>query len=96
MDNKGFNEPRLVTNSDNGTFYSELLNSLTSCNHFYFSVAFINYSGLQLLIDAFKALEDKNIKGEIIASTYLNFTDVKALRKLQTFENIETKIYISD
>lgn len=41
---------------------------------FYFSVAFINFSGLQLLLDPLKEAEEKGVKGKIITSTYLNFT----------------------
>jgi HKD family nuclease len=59
-------------------------------------VAFINYSGLQLLLDVLKKLDNKNVYGKIITSTYLNFTDVKSLRKLSEFSNIETKIYIAN
>lgn len=89
-------EPSLVTNNRSNTFYEEISDSLKSCNRFYFSVAFINYSGLQLLLDLFSSLDNRKATGKIITSTYLNFTDVKSLRKLQTFNNINTKIYIAD
>jgi len=89
-------EPSLITNQPNKTFYEELTSSLETCKKFYFSVAFINYSGLQLLLDVFSTLENKQIEGKIITSTYLNFTDVKSLRKLATFKNIDTKIYIAN
>jgi len=46
-------------------------------------VAFINFSGVQLLLDVFSKLENKNIKGKILTSTYLNFTQIKALEKLK-------------
>ena len=89
-------EPSLITNQKSNTFYEEITNSLKICDKFYFSVAFINYSGLQLLLDLFSSLDGNNIKGKIITSTYLNFTDIKSLRKLTTFNNIETKIYVAD
>lgn len=89
-------EPRLITNQRTTTFLEELSTSLLSCKRFYFSVAFINYSGLQLLLDLFSSLQFNNVEGKIITSTYLNFTDVQSLRKLATFPNIETKIYIAD
>ncbi|MFP4287404.1 MAG: DEAD/DEAH box helicase [Candidatus Izemoplasmataceae bacterium] len=90
------NQLRLINNHEDNTFFEELSLSLESCNRFYFSVAFINYSGLQLLLDLFKQTDQKAVKGKIITSTYLNFTDVKSLKKLNTFEHIETKIYIAD
>lgn len=96
MNEQSYIQPSLITNNKSNTFYEELKNSLNSCNRFFFSVAFINYSGLQLLLDIFTNLEKNNIEGKIITSTYLSFTDVKSLRKLTTFNNIETKIFIAD
>lgn len=89
-------EPKLITNQMSYTFYEELSQSLKNCQKFYFSVAFINYSGLQLLLDLFSELEKDQVKGKIITSTYLNFTDIKSLRKLTTFRHIDTKIYVAD
>lgn len=89
-------EPKLITNSDGSNFYKELMNNFEGCKRFYFSVAFINYSGLQLLLDKFKELEDMGVEGRIITSTYLNFTEPKALKKINEFKNIETKVYIAD
>lgn len=96
MDVNAYINPRLITNSEKNSFYNELRTSLASCKKFFFSVAFINYSGLQLLLDEFKETENKNVSGKIITSTYLNFTDVNSLKKLKEFKNIETKIYIAN
>lgn len=87
---------KLIVNSRKGNLLNELKNSLSECRNFYFSVAFINYSGLQLLLDSFKDLENRDIKGRIITSTYLNFTEPKALEKLKSFENIDLKIFVAD
>lgn len=87
---------KLIVNSQRGNLLNELKLSLEECNSFYFSVAFINYSGLQLLLDSLKNIEDKNVKGKIITSTYLNFTEPKALEKLRSFNNIDLKIFIAD
>lgn len=95
-DNKYVIKNRLIVNSHRGNLLSELKQSLSECERFYFSVAFINYSGLQLLIDSFKELEQKGIKGKIITSTYLNFTEPKALEKIKTFESIDLKVFIVD
>ena len=96
MGTSTYNELKLITNNEESSFYTELLSNLNACNRFYFSVAFISFSGLQLLLDAFKEAEKKNVKGQVIASTYLNFTDTKSLKKLKEFSNIDTKIYITD
>jgi len=84
---------QLITNNQNSNFYNHLTTLLDSCNSFIFNVAFINYSGVQLLLNSLEKLRIKNIKGKILSSTYLNFTETKALKKLQEYGNIELKIY---
>ena len=83
----------LVTNNQITNFYNHISELLNECESFCFNVAFINFSGIQLLLDSFKKLEEKNIKGKILTSTYLNFTQTKALEKIKKFKNIELKIY---
>ena len=85
----------LITNNQTTNFYNHLEEILLKCNSFIFNVAFINFSGLQLLLDTLKILEQKRVKGKILTSTYLNFTEVKALEKIKEFKNIELKIYDS-
>lgn len=84
----------LISNNINSNMQEELFNSIQNCKSFIFSVAFINYSGLQLLLKAINDAKTKGVKGKIITSDYLNFTEPKAIRKLMEFENIETKIYL--
>ncbi|WP_152018628.1 DEAD/DEAH box helicase [Aliarcobacter butzleri] len=83
----------LVTNNEITNFFNNIIELLDNCESFCFNVAFINFSGIQLLLDSFKKLEEKNIKGKILTSTYLNFTQTKALEKIKKFKNIELKIY---
>lgn len=87
---------KLIVNSKQSNLLNELKKNLKECERFYFSVAFINYSGLQLLLDTLKELENRNIKGRIITTTYLNFTEPKALEKLQEFKNIDLKVFIAN
>ncbi|MCX6312539.1 MAG: hypothetical protein NT084_12995, partial [Bacteroidetes bacterium] len=75
-------ENELILNSEEGNFYNELLESFDDCINYKLSVAFINWSGLQLILDSFSELERRNITGKIITSTYLGFTDPKAIRRL--------------
>lgn len=86
---------KLIVNSEEGNLLNELKRSLSECEKFYFSVAFINFSGLQLLLDSFKELEEKGIYGKIVTSTYLNFTEPKALEKINKFSNIDLKIFVA-
>ncbi|MGX6445790.1 DEAD/DEAH box helicase [Neobacillus sp. K501] len=91
-----FAEKKLIVNSDKGNLLRELVRSMNECEQFYFSVAFINYSGLQLLLDPLKEAEAKGVKGKIITSTYLNFTDAKALEKIRQFKNVDLKVFVTD
>lgn len=86
---------KLIVNSEKGNLLNELKRCLSECERFYFSVAFINFSGLQLLLDSFKEVEDKGVKGKILTSTYLNFTEPKALERINEFSNIDLKIFVA-
>ena len=83
----------LILNNYESTVFQELKNSLETCKRFYFNVAFINYSGLQLFVRLLDELNQKGIRGKVITSTYLNFSDPKALKKLNSFENVDMKVY---
>ncbi|MFA6742447.1 MAG: DEAD/DEAH box helicase family protein, partial [Arcobacteraceae bacterium] len=86
----------LIINNQTTNFYNHITKLLQECESFIFNVAFINFSGIQLLLDSFEVLEKRNIKGKILTSTYLNFTQIKALEKIKEFKNIELKIYDSN
>ncbi|WP_238907623.1 DEAD/DEAH box helicase [Clostridium sp. YIM B02506] len=86
---------KLIVNSESGNLLNELKRCLNECERFYFSVAFVNFSGLQLLLDTFKELEDRGVQGSILTSTYLNFTEPKALERITKFSNIDLKIFVA-
>jgi superfamily II DNA or RNA helicase len=65
---------------------------LKRCDEFWFSVAFVTTSGLATLMNTLLELEEKGIKGKILASQYLNFTQPEALRRIMQFRNIELRI----
>ena len=98
MEHAGIISPKLISNNNESSFYDELILNLSDpdLKTFYFSVAFINYSGLQLLLDLFKVLEHRGIKGKVITSTYLNFTDIKSLEKLRSLTNVDVKVYVTN
>ena len=87
-------KPKLLLNdAQNKTkVLTTILSELRSCDEFAFSVAFVTNSGVEVIIDALKELGHKNIKGRILASSYQNFTEPRALRRLLRFPNIELKI----
>ena len=88
-------ENRLIVNEriKFQNFFKELKNQLRTTGKFYFTISFIRFSGLQLIINELKELEEKGIEGEIITSTYLNITEPKALEKLLEFKNLKIKLY---
>ncbi|WP_048571612.1 DEAD/DEAH box helicase [Clostridium cylindrosporum] len=87
---------KLIVNYEDGNLLNELKKCLSECERFYFSVAFINFSGLQLLLDSFKELEERGVHGKIVTSTYLNFTEPKALERIKRFTNIDLKVFIAN
>lgn len=89
-------EHRLVVNSESDNLLKELTSSLQTCDSFYFGVAFVNFSGVQLLLDTLKEAEKRGIRGRIMTSTYLNFTDPQALERLKEFEHIDLKVFVTD
>lgn len=87
-------QPELLVNQKNPPkkVLSTILHELENCNQFYFSVAFITTSGVAAIINKIKELEDREIKGKILVSQYLNFTQPEALKRLLRFKNIDLRI----
>ncbi len=71
---------------------TSILQELNQCDEFYFSVAFVTNSGVASLINVLKVLEEKGVKGKILASQYQNFTEPRALKRLLGLKNIELRI----
>jgi HKD family nuclease len=69
-------QPKLLINdSKKGQkVLTSLISELNKCDEFLFSVAFVTNSGVASLINTLKDLEEKGIRGRIIASQYQNFT----------------------
>lgn len=79
---------------------SSLVEELESCEAFDFSVAFINNEGLAAIKQTLDKLAiysqnhpGKAVKGRILTTNYLNFTQPSALRELMQFPNIEIRAY---
>lgn len=87
-------QPTLLVNkkSPPQKVLSTILEELRYCDEFYISVAFVTTSGVATLMNTLKDLEKKSIKGKVVVSQYLNFTQPEALRKLLKFTNIELRI----
>lgn len=71
---------------------STLKNRLRECHGYNISVAFITTSGVACIIEQLKNLAEQGVCGKILTSTYLNFTQPEALRRLLQFENLDLRI----
>ena len=90
--------PRILTNNKaSGTdVLSAVKRELAQCSSFDFSVAFITAGGIQVLVEMLSNLERRGIPGRILTSTYLNFNDPEALRKLTQYKNVEIRVFQGD
>ena len=86
--------PELLTNDHKKgkKVLTTIIRELQTCDEFWFSVAFITTGGVAVLMNTLIELEKNNIKGKILASQYLNFTQPEALIRIKKFKNIELKI----
>ena len=88
-------KPTFVSNNpaEGKKVLSSIEDELIKCDKFQMSVAFVTMSGLTPLLQTLKELEKKNIPGEILTTNYLNFSEPKALKKLNELNNISIKMY---
>lgn len=91
-------QPKLLVNSKKPRkkILTSLLQEFDTCESFFISVAFVTTSGVATIINTLEKLKQKNIKGKLVVSQYLNFTQPEALRKLLQFNNIELRIAIKE
>ena len=85
--------PKLLYNDSHFKVINSIREELKNCDEFIISSAFITMGGITPLLEEFRNLEKNNIKGKILTTDYLTFTEPKALRKLDEFKNIEVKLY---
>ena len=89
--------PQFVYNSRKAKqkVLTSLEKELANCDEFMISVAFVTMSGITPLLQTLHDLAEKGVKGRILTTNYLNFSEPKALTKLLEFPNIELKMYWS-
>ena len=88
-------KPTFVSNNpeDGKKVISSVEDELLRCDQFQISVAFITMGGVTPLLQTLKGLEEKGIKGQILTTNYLNFSEPRALEKLNGLKNITLKMY---
>lgn len=90
-------KPQFISNNykEGRKVLSTIEEELLTCDDFFISVAFITMSGITPLLQTLKELEGKGIRGRILTTDYLNFSEPKALRKLNELSNVNLKMYSS-
>ena len=84
--------PKLLYNEGSSKVINSIRDELRDCEEFIISSAFITLSGITPLLEEFRYLQKNNIKVKILTTDYLYFTEPKALRKLNEFENLEVSV----
>ena len=86
--------PELLTNNKakEKKVLTHLIRELELCDEFWFTVAFVTTGGVATLMNTFIELERKQIKGKVLVSQYLNFTQPEALKRIKKFTNIDLRI----
>ena len=87
--------PQFVSNNhkEGKKVLASVEDELLKCDHFQISVAFITMSGITPLLQTLKELENRKIPGEILTTNYLNFSEPRALAKLNELSNITLRMY---
>lgn len=83
-------KPQFVSNNykQGRKVLSSIEDELLACDQFQISVAFITLGGIVPLLQTLRELEKKGIKGEVLTTNYLNFSEPKALEKLKYTESL--------
>lgn len=88
-------KPAFVSNNpeEGKKVISSVEDELLRCEEFQISVAFITMGGVTPLLQTLKELEEKGVQGQILTTNYLNFSEPRALEKLNGLKNITLKMY---
>ena len=88
-------KPRFLSNNhlEGQKVLSVIDDELSACDEFSISVAFITKGGITPLLQTLRELERRGVKGRILTTDYLMFSEPEALKKLSMFSNIELKMY---
>jgi superfamily II DNA or RNA helicase len=89
-----FIDPRLVLNnaSRGWRVLTQLQAELRTCERFQFYVAFANQSGVASLLQPIEDLNRRGVRGQVLLSQYLNFTDPVALKMLMNLKHLDVRI----
>lgn len=85
--------PQLLTNRCGQKVLTAIEKELKGCDDLFISVAFITMGGIAPLLGTLKDLEKRGIKGKILTTDYLMFSDPRALDKLNSLNNLDVRVF---
>lgn len=85
--------PQFLTNTNGCKVLTTIEKELKDCDEMFMSVAFITRGGVTPLLQTLKDLESKGVKGRILTTDYLLFSDPWALDTINKLKNIELKMF---
>lgn len=85
--------PQLLTNRGGQKVITAIEKELKGCDDLFISVAFITMGGIAPLLGTLKDLEKKGVKGRILTTDYLMFSDPRALDKLNSLNNLDVRVF---
>ena len=88
-------KPRFLSNNhlEGQKVLSVIDDELSACEEFSISVAFITMGGITPLLQTLRELQRRGVKGRILTTDYLMFSEPEALKKLSQFSNMELRMY---
>ncbi len=85
--------PLLLSNSHGRKVLTVIEKEMKGCQDLFISVAFITMGGIAPLLGTLKDLEKQGVKGRILTTDYLMFSDPRALDKLSSLNNLEVRVF---
>lgn len=91
-------KPQFISNNykEGRKVISSVEDELLNCEEFAISVAFITMGGITPLLQTLRELKYRGVRGKILTTDYLTFSEPEALRKLAQFENLELKMFVTE
>ncbi|MBO4783841.1 MAG: DEAD/DEAH box helicase [Lachnospiraceae bacterium] len=85
--------PSFLSNTRGKKVLTVIERELKGCDNFFFSVAFITEGGVEPFLQTLKELETKKIRGRILTTDYLLFSEPKALDRLSALNNLDIRVF---
>lgn len=91
-------KPQFISNNykEGRKVISSVEDELLNCEEFAISVAFITMGGITPLLQTLRELKYRGVRGKILTTDHLTFSEPEALRKLAQFENLELKMFVTE